>query len=223
MKKGKVLVVDDEPNVRITLKQALDPLGYEIVLARDANEAEELAADPGVELVLLDLKMPGIDGLQVLEYLERERPGLKVIIITAHGTVDSAVSSMKHGALDVIQKPFSLEQIRGLVREHMDTERRARRIGSDYETHVSTARKLIGERRLDAAREHLARAVSEDESRPEAHNLLGVVAYALGDRLEGQRQWRLALTLDPAYRPAQHNLTRSTRGDMPGGPLDLGS
>jgi DNA-binding NtrC family response regulator len=218
----RVLVVDDEPNVRLTLKEALEPLGYEIMLAGSGPEAEALAADPAVELVLLDLKMPGIDGLQVLEHVERERPGLRVIIITAHGTVDSAVRSMKHGALDVVQKPFSLQLIRDLVREHMDVAGRSQRAESDYEAHVNAARDLVRERRFETAREHLERALAENDTRPEAYNLLGVVAYALGHRVEGQKHWRVALTHDPAYAPAQRNLTRSTRGATASGPLDLG-
>jgi DNA-binding response OmpR family regulator len=129
---------------------------------------------------------------------------------------------MKHGALDVLQKPFSLDEIRALVQAHMDVEARSRRTASDYDTHVSAARELIRERRLEPAREHLERAVADDDGRPEAYNLLGVVAYAVGDRLEGQKQWRLALAHDPRYAPAQHNLTRSMRGAVASGPLDLG-
>jgi two-component system, OmpR family, alkaline phosphatase synthesis response regulator PhoP len=218
----RVLVVDDEANARLTMKAALEPLGYEIVLAASGEEAVEAVSDPAVELVLLDLKMPGIDGLHVLERIEAVRPGLSVVVVTAHGTVDRAVQSMKRGAIDVVQKPFSLEQIRGVVKAQMDEEARKGRSASEYDSRIATARTVLRERQFASAREHLDRALAEDEGRPEAYNLLGALAYATGDRLEGQRQWRLALAHDPSFAPAQRNLSLSMRGPAQGGPLDLG-
>ena len=218
----RILVVDDEPNTRLTLQEALEPLGYEILLAASGDEAAAALADRAVELVLLDLKMPGIDGLEVLRRIERDRPGLRVIVVTAHGTVEGAVESMKHGALDMIQKPFSLEEIRSLVRREMDLETRDRGTRERYLEHVRRARELILERRFDAAAEHLEKAIDADERRPEALNLLGVLTELRGDRAGAQRHWRVALLRDGTYQPAQRNLSRTTHVPGRGGPPDLG-
>ncbi len=218
----RILVVDDEQNVRLTMVEALEPLGFDVQVAASGEEAMSAVLDPRVELVLLDLKMPGVDGLEVLELIERERPGLRVVIITAHGTVDSAVASMKHGARDLIQKPFSLEQIRDVVRTEMDIEVRSTETASRYEAHLSRARTLIRERGFQAAQEHVAKALAENERGAEAFNLAGVLALLRADRPAAQRQWRLALAHDPAYGPAKRNLARSMRWLQESGPPDLG-
>lgn len=222
MPQEKILVVDDERNTRRTLDEALAPLGYEVLLAASGEKAIERMGDPGIGLVLLDLKMPGIQGLDVLEWIERERPDVSVVILTAHGTVDSAVESMKHGALDVIQKPFSLEQIRALVTREMDPETRLRSRREGYESRIERARASIKAGDLDPALAHLRAAEGLDPDRPEAFNLLGVVAELKHDRPRAHKNYRLALELDPTYGPAQENLHGSTRAPIERGPLALG-
>ena len=206
----KILVVDDERNTRLTLEEALEPLGYEVVLAGSGSEALERLLDPGIELVLLDLKMPGVDGLEVLRHAERERPDVKVLVLTAHGTVDSAVESMKHGAADLIQKPFSIEEIRAAVGEWIDPERVEEARARAYDKHVRLGREKIREREPGAAEGHLKRAVSLDPERPEALNLLGVVGELRHDPSEAQKYYRLALQVDATYGPARENLARTT-------------
>lgn len=204
-----ILVVDDEVNTRLTLQGALEPLGHRILLAADPAAAIAALKDFRIDLVLLDLKMPGGGGLEVLRHIERERPAVRVIMITAHGTIDSAVESMKLGALDLIQKPFSVDQIRRLVEREMDEARRASAALADYLDQVERARDKIRGGDLTGARQHLARAVDEREDRPEAHNLLGVIEAIGGDRVSAQKHFRMALLVDPAYAPATENLHRS--------------
>lgn len=216
----RLLIVDDESHTRLTLAQALGPLGYGIQLASSAEEAIRELSDPRIDLVLLDLKMPGGSGLDVLRHIERERPGLRVVIVTAHGTVDSAVQSMKLGALDLIQKPFSVDEIRALVRREMDHSERRRVADEDYLEHIARARARIEERDLAGAVPHLTRAIDERGDRPEGHNLLGVIEEAKGNRVAAQKHWRMALLVDPTYEPAKGNLHRSVSRE--GGAPDLG-
>ena len=218
----RILVVNDEPAVREALVDTLEPLGYEVRVAASGEEALAAVGDPRLDLVLLDMKMPGLDGPDVLEHVERERPGLRVVMISSEGSVDAAVTSMKHGALDVLQKPFSADAVRRLVRREMDVEERSRVTALGYEAHLERARSLIRERRFETAGEHVREALAADESRPEAFNLAGVLAWLRTDRPEARKQWRLALAHDSAYGPAKRNLARATRRPHEDGPPDLG-
>jgi len=106
-----ILIVDDEESIRWTLKKALEREGYRILLARDGGEGVKLAQDPAVDLVLLDLRLPMMDGLEVLTRIKEERPELPIIIMTAYGTLPAAVQAMKRGAYDYITKPFDVEEL----------------------------------------------------------------------------------------------------------------
>jgi DNA-binding NtrC family response regulator len=222
MPQEKILVVDDERNTRTTLEEALHPLGYEVVLASSGAEALERLTDRGIALVLLDLKMPGMGGLDVLRRIGDERPDVTVVILTAHGTTDSAVESMKHGALDVIQKPFSLNEIRDFVRREMDPGTREQLRKDQYHQRVGQAREMIRGGALESALAHLREAEALDPGRPDAFNLTGVISELRRDRTAAQKQYRIALDLDPTYQPAKENLQGSTRGPTERGALALG-
>ena len=207
-----VLIVDDEKNIRLTLSQALEFLKLETDTAADGEEALAKLKEKGFGLMLLDLKMPGMDGMEVLRRVREIRPDIRIIIITAHGTVESAVEAMKLGAVDFIQKPFSPEEIRGLVSRVTDREKLDEQKAVDYGSFIELAKRSISDRYFDAAIEHLRRAISLDPSRPEAFNLLGALMEVRGDRVEAQKNYRAALSLDPSYEPAIKNLQRSTSG-----------
>jgi len=112
----RVLVVDDEEIVRESLSGWLRKDGHDTLAAPDGRAAlEALRAEPW-DVVLLDLKMPGMDGLQVLEEARRERAGSVFVVMTAYATVDTAVSAMKLGAYDYLVKPFDPEELSAIVR-----------------------------------------------------------------------------------------------------------
>jgi CheY-like chemotaxis protein len=113
---GRILVVDDEKNIRRTVSRALAPLEMPVQTAADGAQALKLLEEETFSLLLLDLKMPGIDGMTVLETVRRRWPKTAVVILTAHGNVDTAVEAMKNGAADFIRKPFTPEEIRVLAK-----------------------------------------------------------------------------------------------------------
>jgi len=197
MKDKSVLIVDDEKNIRLTLSQSLEAL--EVVTETAANGEEGLAKlkEKEFALILLDLKMPGMDGMEVLRQVSEIRPDIRIIIITAYGTIESAVEAMKLGAADFIQKPFASEEIRELVSRVMDREKLDEQKAVDYGSSIELAKRSIGDRHFDAAIEHVRRAVSLDPGRPEAFNLLGALMEIQGDRIEAQKNYRAALSLDP--------------------------
>jgi DNA-binding response OmpR family regulator len=205
-----ILIVDDEKNIRLTLSQALETLGAEIDTAANGEEALTKLKEKEFGLILLDIRMPGMDGMEVLHRVREIRPDIRVIMITAYGTVESAVEAMKLGAVDFLQKPFDPKEIRELVLRVMDREKLDEHNLADYASHLELAKKCIGDRHFDAALEHVRQAVFVDPGRPEGFNLLGALMEIQGDRAQAQKNYRAALSLDPSYEPAIQNLHRST-------------
>jgi len=213
MKGRSVLIVDDEKNILFTLSQSLETLRLETDTAANGEEALAKLKEKNFSLILLDLRMPGIDGMEVLRQVRQIRPDILIIMVSAYGTVELAVEAMKLGAVDFIQKPFSPEEIRELVSRVLDREKLDEQKVADYETSFELAKKSIGNRHFDAAIEHARKAIFLDPARPEAFNLLGALMEIRGDRLEAQKNYRAALSLDPSYGPAIKNLERSTSRD----------
>jgi DNA-binding NtrC family response regulator len=120
---AKILVVDDERLIRWTLSQSLSELGHEVFEAPDGEAAIARAAAEEPDLVLLDIRMPGLDGLQVLQVLRREHPATAVVMISAHGTLETAVEAMKLGAADYISKPFQAADVQHAVTRLLERRR----------------------------------------------------------------------------------------------------
>lgn len=210
----KILIVDDEKNIRMTVSQALADLKVKTDTAVNGEEALAKLKDLDFGLVLLDLRMPGMDGIDVLARLRKDRPDIRVVIITAYGTVDSAVDAMKLGAVDFIQKPFTPKEIRTLVLALIERETLNKDRNPDYQSCLELAKRCVSDRHFEAAVEYVKKALSIDASRPEAFNFLGALYEVQGNKTEGQKNYRAALSLDPTYKPAQDNLSRSTRAKL---------
>ena len=120
MKKGIILVIDDEDIVRTSCSRTLTPGGYEVKLARDGQEGLRILSEDKVDLVLTDLKMPDMDGIEVLRKIKKEWQEFEVIIITGYQTVDTAVKSIKLGAFDYIEKPFTPDALINAVSKALD-------------------------------------------------------------------------------------------------------
>jgi CheY-like chemotaxis protein len=112
---GRVLVVDDDPNVGAMLRDLLTTLGY--VVKNAVHGAEALLLVPVFEpnVVLLDLQMPGMSGIEVLDHLRRDYPGLPVIIVTGNEDEELARRTMRGGAFDYVSKPFTVEVLDRVV------------------------------------------------------------------------------------------------------------
>jgi two-component system response regulator AtoC len=104
---ARILVADDEPGLREFITDSLELDDHTVVPAKDGREAAKLLDERGFDLVLTDLKMPGLDGMALLRKVRAEQPEVEVIMMTAHGTVDNAVEAMKLGAFEYLQKPIS--------------------------------------------------------------------------------------------------------------------
>lgn len=126
--KHKVLITDDDLSIRIMLQKVLEKEGYTVLTALDGEEGVELAAQESPDLILLDLGLPGIDGIEALRQIKKNDPDIAAIMITAEGSIESAVAAMKAGARNYITKPFNTDEIRLLVSETLETVRLRREV-----------------------------------------------------------------------------------------------
>ena len=106
-----ILIIDDEKNIREGLGAALEMEGYKIALASDGKAGLERLVKGDIDLVITDLRMPEVSGEQVLAKVTAENPGVPVIVLTGHGSIDSAVDAMRNGAYDFLTKPLNLDQL----------------------------------------------------------------------------------------------------------------
>lgn len=118
-----ILIVDDEKNYLVVLEALLSPEGYEIVTSEKAQEALRMIQEADVDLVLTDMKMPGMTGMELLEEAKKIKPEVPVIMMTAYGTIEMAVEAMKKHAYDYITKPFQNEELKLTLRKALENYR----------------------------------------------------------------------------------------------------
>jgi DNA-binding NtrC family response regulator len=145
--KGRIVVIDDEANAVDALEQLLVEDGYEVVKARDGRAGLQLLEEFDADVVLTDLRMPGLDGLEVLAKVKEVRPDALVIVMTGYGTVKTAVQAIKLGAEDYLSKPIELEELqvavqRAIERKQLRLETRHLRERLDHKYRLDN---LIGE------------------------------------------------------------------------------
>jgi PAS domain S-box-containing protein len=148
-----VLVVDDEEGIRSGAERILVRMGLKVLTASRGNEALDIMKNKNISIMLLDLKMPGIDGMQVLRHIKAINLNILVIVITGYATVETAIEAMKHGAYDFIAKPFEPEHLRIVVNRAMEKirltaetellEKERRRTLADLGTEKSRIRTII--------------------------------------------------------------------------------
>ena len=138
---ARVLIVDDEPSIRKVLAAHLGRMGYDVATAQDGAEAISALEDDLFHVVVSDMQMPVVNGLDLLRWVREHQPGLPLILITAHGTVDSAVQALKDGAFDYISKPFDQDELQASIAKALATERR----NAHHATADPGERGIIGE------------------------------------------------------------------------------
>jgi two-component system response regulator AtoC len=117
----QVLIVDDEPNLRKILSAQLTRDGYDVLTAEDGEQGLALLKEHHIDLVITDLKMPKVDGMTLLKTALEEDPELPIVLVTAHGTIDTAVEALKSGAFDFVTKPFDKDEVRQIVAKALKT------------------------------------------------------------------------------------------------------
>jgi len=209
--KNRVLIVDDEKNIRLTLKKALTNAGYEVDTAVNGEDGLKKIKEEDFPVILLDMRMPGMDGIQFLREINNENIRTKVIMITGYGSIETAVETLKLGAIDYLRKPFKPEEIIDIVDnvfKRYELENAEEEV-EDFEGFITLAKNAINKRDFSKAKEMLNKATSLNSEKPEPFNLLGIIYEMQHQQQEAMKMYRAALALDPSYKPANENIERA--------------
>src|SRR5262252_1380302 len=144
MPKSRILVIDDESAIRDSLRMTLEYEGYDFIGAATGQEGLALAEREAPDVVLLDVKMPGMDGIEVLERLRNMNEQLPVVVISGHGTISTAVEATKKGAFDFVEKPFASERVLVSLRNALD-QRQLRDENRSLKKAVEIRHQMIGD------------------------------------------------------------------------------
>ncbi len=121
-KKVKILVVDDEQGMRDMLSYALGKEGYIVVTAQNGEEGINKVKEEDIDIAILDIKMPGMDGITVLGKIKEIKPEIEVIIATGYASLETAIESLRKGAYDYINKPFNINELTALLEKAYETK-----------------------------------------------------------------------------------------------------
>ena len=124
MKEMKMMLVDDEERFLSTTKKLLERKGIDVLTATSGPEALEILREHNVHVVILDVKMPGMDGIATLKQIKRQYPMVEVIMLTGHATAESAVEGLKSGAADYLMKPTDIDELLQKAREAYEKRQR---------------------------------------------------------------------------------------------------
>jgi DNA-binding NtrC family response regulator len=163
---GRVLVIDDEQFITKSLKQYLEKEGFEVSTAATGEEGLELFRSDGADIVILDLNMPGMNGIETLVTMKKLNPESVVIIITAHGDIETAVNAIKAGSYDFVEKPFELSRISILAKKAMETVNLKREVSYFREEKYDTYsfQNIVGESEAMKDVISLAKKVAESDA-----------------------------------------------------------
>jgi two-component system nitrogen regulation response regulator GlnG len=144
----RILVADDEESIRWVLSKALSKQGYQVDLANNGQQALEMIRQKGYDLAVLDIKMPGMSGLDLLTRLQEESPATLVVIMTAESSMKNAVEAMKRGAYDYITKPFDLDTLDAIIlkaQKAAEVNDEVTRLKDELKEHYQLDRTIIGQ------------------------------------------------------------------------------
>jgi FixJ family two-component response regulator len=207
--KAKILIVDDETNVRLNYRITLETEGYEIFEAVSAASALEKLIGQSFDLAILDMRMPAMDGLELLAKMREIGITVPAMIVTAYSDVPHAVQAMKLGAIDFLQKPLRPEDLRRIVNEILKRHDPQKDPPAEsFNAHIVAAKRYLNLRSFATARIHLVKALELNTKSVEAFNLAGVLAEMLDDVDKSKKYYGQAIKLNKNYEPAQQNMRR---------------
>jgi nitrogen regulation protein NR(I) len=162
---GRICLIDDDASARAGLERVLNAEGYEVASYADGTTGAEAALRDDFDCVLTDLRMPGVSGMQLIDTLREELPGLPVVLMTAHGTTETAIEATRRGAFDYILKPFEMDELLAILARACEAGRRGREkisMGDERATDA-VAVSLIGQSRaMQAVYKEIGRVVEKN-------------------------------------------------------------
>jgi DNA-binding response OmpR family regulator len=217
MKRTTILIVDDETNIRLMLRTTLMTEGYHIFEAGDGREALNVIDREMPDLMILDLSMPVLDGMGVLNELKGMRPDKKprVIVLTAYGSISTAVKATRLGAMDFLEKPISPDEVRESVaavlaeplpRPQADSAEDS--LSGGYAGVLDRIRKAMRLAKYADAETLLMKAADLAHNDAAYFNLLGILYEARREHRLARKFYGKAIAADKRYEPAQINMRR---------------
>jgi len=172
-----ILIVDDEPNVRLMYRAALAGQGYELFETASGDAALAACEERTHAAAILDLRMPGMDGFELLETMQARGITTPAVFVSAFGDVPNAVRAMKLGAIDFLPKPPTPDQLREVVRDILSRHVQPLSFSGvkDCDYYLRAAKRAINLRDFDAANKHVIKALDLDSSSLQAIHLAGVM------------------------------------------------
>jgi DNA-binding response OmpR family regulator len=216
----RILIVDDEPNVRLNYRITLELEGYQVEETGLSTEALKKVKVDKFDLVILDMRMPRMGGLDLLAAMRAQRVMTPAIIITAFSDVPNAVRAIQLGASDFLQKPLRPEDLRRVVEEVLarNDQSGKRPELADFERSADEARRLMQLGDLGAAKGHVLHAIELNTNSPDTFNLAGELAERNGDIERARKLFEAAIKLDGTNVAAKAGLRRVFQALHPGEP-----
>jgi DNA-binding response OmpR family regulator len=209
----KILIVDDSKNIRITIQHLLENENHEFDIAMNGEEALDKILTNEFDLVFLDIRMPTMDGMEVLREIRKKGNKTPVVILSAYGTVDNAVEAMKLGVVDFMTKPFTPTEIRELLqsfekREAFDEEE------EEPEKELSLAeleqyvKRLISSEKYEKAMDILKKYLEKYQDSGIIYYYLGLLSESREDFEKALKYYRTALVFNNELVQAEINLSK---------------
>lgn len=197
----KVLIIDDTKNIRTLLTTCLELRDYEVLTAENGKVALDILKEKKeeIDLIFLDIRMPGMSGTEVLKSLRSYGVSCPVIIMTAFATVKNAVDCTKLGAVAYLQKPFSPDRVNGIldeIAENISSENITNSNLRDVEVYLSKAKSLINEKKYDEAFENIKTALSINPYIKETYYLIGQINENTNNSIQAKRFYDIAKLFD---------------------------
>jgi DNA-binding NtrC family response regulator len=210
MQNIRILIVEDETNIAKTIEATFSGQDWQTAVCPDGITAWKMLSEESWDVVFLDIRLPGIDGMEIIRRIHEHEIKTDVIMITAFGSVEFAVQAMKYGAVDFIQKPFEPQLLRSIVSGIEARKKLVEHQINEYSEFVELSKQQIKDRDYHRAQISLRNALKIKPESAEAHNLLGAVYEILGDKSYAAQAYQMALSFDKDYKPAKENIRRIT-------------
>jgi DNA-binding NtrC family response regulator len=201
-----LLIVEDEINIAKTIQATFANSGYRTELCYDGETAWTKISSEPWDIIFLDIKLPGLDGMEILKRIHDNNIKTNVVMITAFGSVEFAVQAMKYGAVDFFQKPFEPQTLRNIVRQIEDRGKIDEHSVTEYNEYIELAKLQIKEREYHKAQTTIRKALALKADSAEAYNLLGAVYEILGDKSAAVQAYQMSISFNKEYIPALTNL-----------------
>lgn len=202
----QIMIVEDEPNVRLVFRAALASKDYLLSTAEDGESALRWLMQEPADLILLDLQMPGLGGMETLRKLREAGIETPVVIVSAHDSLPNVVQAMRLGAVDFLPKPTTPASLRQVVADVLARAATSSNPpGGPTTGLISRAKRALNRRALDEADAALRQAIAQDSRCAEGHYLLGIIHEIRDDRRAAHLA---ALQVNPLYEPVRLHIMK---------------